>query len=249
MRAINGSKQASRSPCWRFLNTFSGCSQTPTCALRGGNAPRSTPPFPRSPAMDCRAAPIRAGHVHREGEAPPQGQWSWTPPHLSKAAEAWSRGPAFPALGEGPAPAPRPTWPCQQGISWHLASTSVVGEGRPLQAAAGLAGGGAALGACPLLKAPPSGCTHPPGWELAEPVFQHPGQGRAAARTLLSPGDSGLQDTGQRRPAAPAPATASARLPGESCSFPDLCLLAPPVSQVPGALLDCLRGHPALPGS
>ena len=123
------------------------------------------------------------------------------------------------------------------------------GGGETSPGRAGLAGGGAALGACPLLKAPWSGCCHPQGWESAELVFQHPGQGWATVLTLPSPRDSGLQDSGQRRPATPAPATASARLPGESCSFLDLCLLVPPVSQVSGALLDCPRGHPALPGS
>lgn len=46
------------------------------------------------------------------------------------------------------------------------------------------------------------------------------------------PADSGLQDNGQWRRATLALAEASARLPGVSCSFPDLCLLAPPVSQV-----------------
>lgn len=205
----------------------------PLMLCGGAAAPWSTPPVPRSPAVGCRVAPIHEGHAHWEGEAPSQGQWSWTPPPTSVRlqrpgaggqrslpwgrAQLWHPGPPFSASMGSARVWPPPLW-------W--------GRGDLSRQRAGVAGGGAALGACPLLKAPRSGCGHPQGGESAELAFQHPGQGWAAVLTLPSPMDSGLQDNGQRRPATPALAVASARLPGVSCSFLDLCLLAPPVSQV-----------------
>ena len=179
--------------------------------------------------MGSRAAPICEGHAYREGQALPQGQGSWTPsPHLNKAAESWSQGPAFPAPGEGPALAPTPTLSCPHGSAHVWPPPLWWGRADLSRWWAEVVGGRAALGACSAQCAvtPGRGGEHRAG--LSAPWT---GLGCPALR-LPSPVDSGLQDNGQQRTATPAPAVASACLPGVSCSFPDLCLLAPPISRV-----------------
>lgn len=123
---------------------------------------------------------------------------------------------------------PRPPCPASMGSAHVWPPPLWWGRADLSRWWAEVVGGRAALGACSAQCAvtPGRGGEHRAG--LSAPWT---GLGCPALR-LPSPVDSGLQDNGQQRTATPAPAVASACLPGVSCSFPDLCLLAPPISRV-----------------
>lgn len=169
------------------------------------------------------------------------------PPHLSKAAEAWSQGPAFPALGEGPALAPRPAFFCQHGISMCLASTSVVGEGRPVQAAGWGSGGRGCTGGLPSPESPPVRVRSPPGRGERRAGLSAPWTGLGSRADTPEP--HGLRPSGQWAAEASHPSPGYGQCP-PSWSVLQLPGSLPAGSSRLSGLSPCpppLRSPPGLP--
>ena len=147
--------------------------------LRGGAAaPWSTPPAPQSPAVGSRAAPIHEGHAYREGQAPPQGQGSWTPPPTSvRLPRPRARGQHSLPWGRAQLWHPRPPCPASTGSARVWPPPLWWGRADLSRRWAEVVGAGLHWGPARLRVQSPRR-----GRESAEPAFQHPGQGWAAQR-------------------------------------------------------------------